>query len=266
MKKVALKIFLCLIIIFVLIYLDARYINTVGLKVNEIPIYTETLSADYNGFKIAHFSDLLYGSTTNKDTLKEVVTKLNELNADIIIFTGDLFSYDDIKNETSEEVINELSNIKAKLYKFAIIGDNDQKYLSTYEEILNKSYFILLDNSNKLVYNNSSTPLNFIGLTNTDNMELYNNDYFNITLTHYPDTIKKLDNTSLVFAGHSLGGQIRIPFIGGLIKTEGAKSYLDSYYEINSSKLYISNGLGTTNLKLRLFNKPSITLYRLYNS
>ncbi len=265
MRKIAFKIFLCLIILFVVIYLDARYLNTTGLKVNEIPIYIDNFYDDYNGFKIAHFSDVLYGSTTDINSLKKVVTKINELNADVVIFTGNLLYNDNINTEETEKITKELSNIKAKLYKFAIIGNNDQDYLSTYQSILNESSFTLLDNTNKLIYNNSSIPLNFIGLTNTDNLELYNNEYFNITLTHYPDNIKKLDNTPLVFAGHSLGGQIKIPFIGGLIKTEGANTYLDSYYEVNNTKLYISNGIGTTKLKIRLFNKPSITLYRLYN-
>ena len=41
--------------------------------------------------------------------------------------------------------------------------------------------------------------------------------------------------------------------------------YTNSYYDINNTKFYISNGLGTENISFRLFNKPSINLYRLSN-
>ena len=211
-KHIGIKIFCILIILGVITYLYARYLNPYWLKTYEIPIYNENLNSAYNGFKIAQFSDLHYGRTTDEETLKKVIKELNNLNADIIIFTGDLFD----SKPTDEE---------------------------------------------------STTPLNFIGLTNTKDIdELYNNDYFNITLIHEPDLIKDLTNTKIVFAGHSLGGQIKIPFYGGIRKIDGASTYFESFYQVNDISLYISNGLGTQDYSLRFFNTPSITLYRLYNS
>ena len=44
-----------------------------------------------------------------------------------------------------------------------------------------------------------------------------------------------------------------------------AKKYYKEYYKVNNTDMYISNGLGTTIMNLRLFNKPSISLYRLTN-
>ena len=87
-----------------------------------------------------------------------------------------------------------------------------------------------------------------------------------IVLTHYPDYIDTIANynVDLVLAGHSLLGQIRIPFFGGVIKKDNATKYLDSYYMVNNTKIFVSAGLGTdNNFKFRLFNKPTINLYRL---
>ena len=265
-KHIGIKIFCILIILSVITYLYARYLNPYWLKTYEIPIYNENLNSAYNGFKIAQFSDLHYGRTTDEETLKKVTKELNNLNADIIIFTGDLFDSKPTDEET-KILTKYLKKINTNLAKFAIIGDYDSKYLTTYTKILEESNFTLLDNSSKLIYNKSTTPLNFIGLTNTKDIdELYNNDYFNITLIHEPDLIKDLTNTQIVFAGHSLGGQIKIPFYGGIRKIDGASTYFESFYQVNDISLYISNGLGTQDYSLRFFNTPSITLYRLYNS
>lgn len=259
------KILCCCIIFIFLLYLYGRYLNPIGLKINEKPVYNKLLPEDYNGFKIAHFSDLHYGRTTNEETLKKTVKEINKLNADIIIFTGDLLDSKELKEETKTSIINELKNIKAKLFKFAIIGDYDEKILSIYTNIMTESEFIILNNNAKLIYHNSTIPLNFIGLTNTDNIdELYNPELFNITLIHQPDLATKITKPTVIFAGHSLGGQIKIPFYGGIRKIDGAKIYINDYYELQNSQIYISNGLGTQDYSFRLFNKPSITLYRLY--
>lgn len=264
--KIQIKILLFLIIFIGITYFYARYINTTGLNVEEIAIISSDMDSAYNGFKIVQFSDIHYGRTTLEDELSNVITKINELNPDIIVFTGDMFDYNNLSAKDIELMTNYFNKLEARLFKFAIIGDYDETYLETYKTILSNSNFILLDNTSKLVYDNSSTPINFIGLTNTNDISaLYDNNYFSITLTHEPDNVKNINNSDIILAGHSLGGQIKIPFIDGIIKKDGAETYLNSYYEVNDQKLYISNGIGTENFNFRLFNKPSITLYRLYN-
>lgn len=260
------KILLFFILFLVLFFLYARYINTNGLIVQEIGVIDETLDSAYNGFKIVHFSDLHYGRTTLENDLSKVVEEINLLKPDVIVFTGDLFDYDSISEKEISLITKYFKQLEARLFKFAVIGDYDQKYLDVYQTILNDSNFILLDNTSKLVYDNSNIPINFVGLTNTQEINsLYDTNYFTITFVHKPDSISDIQGSNLVLAGHSLGGQIKIPFVGGIIKKDGASTYINDYYEVNQMKLYISNGIGTQDFSFRLFNKPSITLYRLYN-
>lgn len=261
-----LKILLFLIIVFFVFFLYARYINTSGFVVKEIAIVDAELNDSYNGLKIAHFSDIHYGRTTLEEDLSEVIEAINEMRPDIIVFTGDLFDDDDVSEDDVDLMIRYFSELDARLFKFAVIGDYDKNYLDSYQKISEESGFILLDNESKLVYDNSSEAINFVGLTNTSDISsLYENNNFTITLVHEPDSIKNISGSNIVLSGHSMGGQIKIPFIGGIIKKTGAETYVNDYYEVDSQKLYISNGIGTENFSFRTFNKPSITLYRLYN-
>lgn len=260
------KILFLVIIILFLLFLYARYINTSGLVVKETAIIDEAMNEAYNGLKIVQFSDIHYGRTTFQDDMKKLVQSINELNPDILIFTGDLFDSDNISDEDIKLMSDYLNELQARLFKFAVIGDYDQQYIDTYHLIMNDSGFTILDNTSKLVYDNALEPINFVGLTSTSDIKsLYDNNYFTITSMHQPDMVQDLPNSNIVFAGHSLGGQIKIPFIGGIIKKDGARTYLNDYYKVDGMQLYISNGIGTENFSFRLFNKPSITLYRLYN-
>ena len=67
----------------------------------------------------------------------------------------------------------------------------------------------------------------------------------------------------MILAGHSLNGQIVLPLIGPLIKKDGAKKYISSYYEINNTLLYVSGGIGNSNYEFRLLNHPSINFFRI---
>lgn len=262
----AVKILFFLLIFILLLFLYARYINTKGLIIKESAIIDEELDSHYNGLKVVQFSDIHYGRTTSKDDLNMIVEEINSLRPDIIVFTGDLFDDASISEKEEDLMIQCFEKLEARLFKFTIIGDYDKKYLEIYQNILSESNFILLDNSSKLVYDQSDIPINFVGLTNTNDIQsLYDNSYFTITLVHQPDLIKNISKSNIILAGHSLGGQIRLPFIGGIIKRSGADTYINDYYLIDQKQLYISNGIGTQDFSFRLFNKPSISLYRLYN-
>ena len=84
---------------------------------------------------------------------------------------------------------------------------------------------------------------------------------------HEPDFIDEIDyrKFDLVLAGHSHNGQVRLPFIGALVKPNYAKKYYDEYYKIKNTDLYISSGIGVSEVNFRLFNRPSFNLYRLTN-
>ena len=266
------KIILYLLFIISLVLLYCFLIAPRGFKIVEKDILVSDLAPTFNDFKIVHFSDLLLGSTKNIEDLDEIVTAINDLSPNIIVFTGDLISPNYTPNQEDIDVIKKkLSSLNAQLYKYAVIGDNDQMYLDRYEDILKTSDFRILDNSSTYLFYKDKIPIKISGISDINKIDeaLNINDNlettYNIVLTHYPDYIDIISNydINIVLAGHSLLGQIQIPFLGGIIKKNNANKYIDNYYDINNTKMYVSGGLGSEYINMRFLNKPEINLYKL---
>ena len=56
-----------------------------------------------------------------------------------------------------------------------------------------------------------------------------------------------------------------MPFLGATLKKEGATKYTDNIYHKENTDMYVSFGIGIEKSGLRLFNKPSINIYRIYS-
>ena len=273
------KISIITILVIALIILYARFIGTSGLIVKEYPLKTSYLPSSYDGFKIVHFSDLHYGSTVSLKEIKKLVSKINEQNPDLVIFTGDLIDQDyTLSEKERDKLIKELSNIDANIETLTVIGNHDYKN-DDFNIITEALEWHFLDNTYEYVFNKSEIPIVFVGL---DDLMLgspdYNNafsylneidgNYYTIVLGHEPDQIDEISNYdfNLFLSGHSHLGQVRVPLIGAVYTPYGSKKYYDEHYKVKNSELYISNGIGTSILKLRLFNRPSINLYRFYTN
>ena len=268
MKKKLIISLLIILVIIAITLLFNKYFVSHNIKIKEYGITDKKLESNFHGLKIVHYSDILYGKSTTLKDLEKLVNKINELNPDVVIFTGDLFIKDIKVNENElEKIKNTLSKIKAKYGKYAVLGDNDIKYKDSFYQVMQDDY-IILDNESTLLYINTETPIRITGIYDPSKEEILPEDdtLYDILITHKPDNITKLKNKyNLAFAGHSMGGQVKLPFIGPLIKLKGAKTYMFGYYEINGTKLYINEGIGSQNVSMRLNNYPKINFYRLYN-
>lgn len=268
-------IFIYILLIIGLIIIYSRYIATTGIQIKEYSVINNKIPKSFKGFKVVHFSDLKYGSTTNQKYLKKLVNKINELNPDIIIFTGDLITSNyKLTDNDKKSIIENLNKLDPKIDTYSIRGDNDIN--ETYNSIITQTKIIEINNLNKLIYYKGDTPIMLIGLDDSINgnqsldmaFNYEENNYYKILITHEPDTYEKIKdkNIDLFLAGHSLNGQVRLPFIGSVYTPTGAKKYYDSKYKIDNTEIYISNGLGTSKIPYRLNNRPSINLYRFYNN
>jgi predicted MPP superfamily phosphohydrolase len=269
-EKSKMKIIIIVILLLIAItFVYMRFIATSGFIIKEFNVTSEKLPKGFNGVKVIHLSDIHYASV-GEAKLNKAVEEVNTMKPDIIVFTGDL--YDEFSNLTEDmenKIINALSKLNAPLGKYAVSGNHDYKY-DRFTDIITKSGFTYLENETKLIYYNDETPIEIIGYPDereaNPNYDLELSDYFKIALIHEGDSWEHIKDKGidLTLAGHSHGGQVRLPFIGCLIKVDGGKKYCEEHYTNNNSELYVNFGLGETEFKLRSFNKPSINMYRLY--
>lgn len=289
MKKKVLIIIGIIIVVIASTILYARFIGTSGLIVKEYKITNSSIPDSFYGTKIVQLSDIHFGRTIDNNNLEKIVKKVNSLKPDIIVLTGDLLDKDYKISELEEqELINNLKNLKATIGKYAITGNHDYKF-ENWATIIAESSFINLNDKYDIIYNDSTKPIFLGGLSNNSYQKEKTleekikimNDYFNtiteenketspnykILIMHEPDYVDEVnpENYDLILAGHSHNGQVRIPIIGAIILPPGAKKYYDEYYNINGTDLYISSGIGTSRYNYRLFNRPSINLFRLVN-
>lgn len=274
--KRVIKIFLLVSLIFTISYFYTKYISTNGIIVKENALYNEKLPENFSGIKVIQFSDLHYGSTVTIDEVKSIVKIINLRKPDIIVFTGDLIDKNyKLKINEQEEIIKQLQKLNASVGKYAVSGEEDEENFST---ILNQSDFNILDNSYDLIYKKTTTPILITGISSLSKQRNINQafSYFNdsnnnkniytITLLHEPDSIDEILNTyptDLALAGHSHNGQIKIPYVASLIRKDGAIKYPNSHYKINNTNLYVSSGIGTSDIHFRLGSRPSINFLRL---
>ncbi|MBR2708245.1 MAG: metallophosphoesterase [Bacilli bacterium] len=258
------------------------YIEPKLLTFKEYNIKNENITENFQGFKIIHITDIHYGKNYNKENMTKLVNSINDQKPDIVILTGDLIDKKTkMTIELSSEISEYLKQIDAKIGKYAVNGDNDLKF-DEWTNIINNGNFKNLNNTYDTIYKNGYNYLLIAGVsTAKDKVSIndklnktieYINSFekdgpiFKILLMHEPDSIDDIDNNKfdLVLAGHSMHGQIKIGPIPLIIK-KGAQKYITSHYKIESSDLYISNGLGNEDYNNRLFNTPSYNIYRLNN-
>lgn len=278
MKKIIILIISALLIIYIGIYKVTTF-NPHHITIRAEEISSEKISSSLNGTKIVFFSDLHFGKHTNEDDIKECIKLINKLDADVVVFGGDLidnYSSTKITQEQRIFLINNLKNINASQAKYFLLGNHDLESEASIEDI--QSIFLAADffplvNTNYKIYNKTNDFINIVGIDslmdgNPDIDEAYNNidnSKYTMSFTHCPDIFDELplDKTDYVVAGHSHGGQIYIPIINNLYRATGCKKYFHGKYNKNATTLDISNGVGLTSYSIRFQANSEIVFYKL---
>lgn len=154
-------------------------VNRHNLRVREVTIYSKNLPKEFEGMRIAHITDLHLGNLTPRDNyLKKIVTKLNEIEPDMLVCTGDMIN---ISAKEVEGLDGLFASINAPLGRYAVMGNHDYgdykkweskeakeaNLMSAYEAygrvgfvLLNDSAVQITDNKGESIDNTSHSTLN----------------------------------------------------------------------------------------------------------
>ncbi|UJL48193.1 metallophosphoesterase [Virgibacillus sp. NKC19-16] len=256
--------------VIVIAFLSKVYIDTNYFKVNRVAFHSNKVQGEFNILQISDLHNKIFGDNNEK-----LVETVENLNADIVILTGDLV---DRNTNELDHIFNLIENITAIHEDVYFVSGNHEWGNAHYGELLNglqERNVTILDNKNEQITANQTT-LNIVGVddssTNHENIEAafagINEEHYTILLSHSPGIIEKYDSipADLILSGHTHGGQVRIPFIGALIAPgQGLFPSLEKgTYQLKPNQhLYIDSGLGTSVAPIRFLNQSQLSLIRV---
>jgi uncharacterized protein len=256
--------------------------------VEKLTLTFKELPKAFDGFRLVQISDIHSGSFDNPDRVKAGVAMINELQGDVVCFTGDLVNSE---KEEIDPYIEIFGAIRAKHGKYAIMGNHD--YYGSYDEDNAKAYFDdfdlkfqkmgfeLLKNSNRKITVGQES-INLVGVENwgagrwfpkkgdldVATLNLPRNG-FNILMSHDPShwDAKVLQHGShmhLTLSGHTHGFQFGFQLPG--FKWSPAQYRYPRWlglYKENDKYLYVNRGFGFLGFPGRIGMWPEITLIEL---
>ena len=252
-----------------------------ALELNTYTISSSKLPQSFDGYRIAHVSDL-HNAEMGKDNEK-LLTILRDADPDMIAITGDLI---DSRN-TNVEIALQFAQEAMKIAPCYYVSGNHEARVNEYEELktglISAGVIILEDTQTEISIEGQTITL--IGVNdpsfqtdylfgdsetvmNSKLTELHTDgEAFTILLSHRPELFDLYVNAGidLILAGHAHGGQIRLPALGGVIAPNQGlfPKYDAGMFQEENSQMIVSRGLCDTVFPPRINNKPELVVITL---
>lgn len=269
-RKAIKIIFIFVIAVIAVIYL---YWGNTKIGVTNITVTSENIPDEFNGFKIVHISDL--HNAEFGDGQKDLIGKIEAQDADIIVITGDMIDSRRTDVDKAVELITGLGN---KIPVYYVTGNHESR-VREYNELESK----LIENGVTVLKNESvkiekdSSFINVIGVDDPSfgmsandifhTVSELKTDGYDVLLSHRPELFETYceSGAELVLCGHAHGGQVRIPFIGGIVAPNQGlfPEYTAGSYKSGSTEMIVSRGLGNSIIPLRINNPPELVVITL---
>lgn len=215
--------------------------------------------------KIALISDLHCDGHLRAE--EKVVAAIKQSEPDLIFFTGDATN----GREGLDQFRKTMTHLSAIAPVYACDGNHDaysemssnDRYAGTGVKFLNCSASVVSIKKNILWIGGVSVD-NITCLEHT--LETSPPDSFRAFLFHYPEGIQAASKhgVDLFCAGHTHGGQVRIPIYGALITmAQSGKQFEWGHYILGKTHAYINRGIGMTALPVRFLAAPELTIIEI---
>jgi hypothetical protein len=261
----------------VCVYTMARvYSDTQRIRIRERVIDSTKLTPRTPELRIVHITDVQADPRTGPSLVRAFVRQINELNPDVVLFSGDLVT-------TGTQYIDQaaalLGQIKARQGVFACLGDHD--YWADPQWVtrsLTQHGIEVIEDASRII-SLGSGQMQVTAVTNTyqrrpqgsrlDQLAPgHDARVVSVFLTHQPSgeliELAAKQGYDFFLAGHTHGGQVVLNYFGlRLTPVLTETKFISGFYEVGQMLVSVSNGLGLTFAPVRFQAPAEITLLRL---
>ncbi|WP_100408119.1 metallophosphoesterase [Bacillus solitudinis] len=253
-----------------------------SIETTEYTFNSTKIPNSFEGYKIVQLSDLHSKSFGNNQS--QLVKRVEKVNPDLIVFTGDLVDSKRYEEKNSLLLMERLVEI-APVY---FVTGNHEWWSGKFDRLevkLNNIGVHVMRNSVEEI-DKGGEKFQIIGIDDPAKaknaysdqeiaegtikdifQEVEKHETFNILLAHRPELffLYSQFGFDLVFSGHAHGGQFRIPFIGGIVAPNQGlfPEFYSAKFILDHTTMIVSRGLGNSIIPIRLFNRPEIVVLTL---
>lgn len=273
------RIFRCIVACLVLFGIAAASLWTLwadnAVKETFLTVESDRLPSAFGGFRIAHVSDL--HNDPLDDDYTSLLLQLQAAQPDIIAVTGDLL---DCRLPDTNIALDFMERALQIAPVYYVTGNHEIALYNLYPEFERKltEAGVTVLNNEAVTLTQGDAQITLLGLCdpNTESldksgrialMQDYADRGYTVVLSHRPELFDEYcaANADLVLTGHAHGGQIRLPFIGGLYAPgQGVMPTYDAgLFEQDNTVMYCSRGIGNSLFPIRFNNRPELPIITL---
>lgn len=239
----------------------------------EYKIYSPRLPIAFDGFVIAHVSDL-----HNREFGHELIERVDKVKPDAIAITGDM-----IHRENESAAAEKFALGAVQIAPVYYVPGNHEKVLKCYPEfadklkdmgvnVLNNEYAAIEKDGEKIAMLGMNDPTffengkaEFIERLNALQSEIKENEIeYTVLLSHRPEMFARYVDAGvdLSLTGHAHGGHVRFPLIGAVYAPNQGlfPKYSEGRHSKDGKTMIISKGLGKSSWIPRIFNPPELAV------
>ena len=241
-------------------------------RVSEVRIPIANLPKDLDNLRIVQVSDIHLSPFLSESELARVVDMANETRARLALVTGDLITR---RGDPLDACLAQLARLRADAGVLGCLG-NHEVYSGTENYVAREGRRIgieFLRQQSKMVQFGGA-KINFAGV---DYQKMHSKylvgaermvvpGVFNVLLSHNPDVfpVAAAQGYDLTIAGHTHGGQVDVELLHEHVNVARYfTNYVRGLYQEGKSSVYVSTGVGTIGVPVRLGAPPEVSLIHL---